>query len=108
MSKYVPDHKGFGAFMLSLQMQKPITQIAEAVKADGIENTPEATGAMKSSYEVNEIDPVVVNRSPRVASEVRNRNAAAPAVEFGGKRNKAVRPLGRAAARHGDTRGADL
>lgn len=106
MSEYKPDHKGFAAFMRSAQMQAPVTKVAEAVKADAIVLTPESTGAMKSSYEVKEIAPVVVNRTPRVAAEVRNRNAAAPAVEFGGKRNKAVRPLGQAAAKHGDVRGA--
>jgi len=105
MSRYKPNHKGFQEFMLSRQMQKPVTQVAEAVKDDAVDNTPEATGAMKGSYEVKEIEPVVVNHSPRVASEVRNSNPAAPAVEFGGKRNKAIRPLGRAAAKHGDVRG---
>lgn len=104
MSRYEPDHKGFGRFMLSLQVQKPITKIAEAIKADAIVNTPEATGAMKSDYEVKDIK-VTVNKGPRAAAEVRNSNPAAPAVEFGGKRNKAVRPLGRAAAKHGDVRG---
>lgn len=106
MSRYKPNHKDFGRFMLSLQVQKPIDKVAEAVKADAIENTPEATGAMKADYEVNRIAPVTVNKSPRVAAEVRNSNAAAPAVEFGGKRNKPERPLGRAAAKHGDVRGA--
>jgi hypothetical protein len=105
VSRYKPDHKGFGAFMLSLQMQKPITEVAEAVKVDAIENTPEQTGAMKADYKVNKIAPVTVNKDPRVAAEVRNSNPAAPAVEFGGKRNKPVRPLGRAAAKHGDVRG---
>jgi bacteriophage HK97-gp10 putative tail-component len=104
MSRYKPNHEDFGRFMLSVQMQKPITAVAEVVKADAVENTPEATGAMKSDYEVNDIK-VTVNKGPRVAAEVRNGNPAAPAVEFGGKRNKPVRPLGRAAAKHGDVRG---
>jgi hypothetical protein len=104
MSRYKPNHEDFGRFMLSMQIQKPITAVAEAVKADAITNTPEATGAMKSDYEVNDIN-VTVNKGPRAAAEVRNSNPAAPAVEFGGKRNKAVRPLGRAAAKHGDVRG---
>lgn len=107
MSTYKPDHESFGRFMLSMQMQKPVTAVAEAVKAVAVERTPKATGSMASSYEVNELPAVTVAGSPRVASEVRNSDEAAPAVEFGGKRNEAIRPLGSAAADFGDVRGAD-
>lgn len=106
MSTYKPNHKDFGRFMVSRQMQRPVHEVAESVKDRAVDYTPEATGAMKSEYEVNDVAPAVVNGEPRATSEVRNRNAASPAVEFGGKRNTAVRPLGRAAAEHGDVRGA--
>lgn len=106
MSRYQPDHASFARFMVSRQIQKPIHDVAEAVKADAITLTPEATGALKSDYKVNDIAPVTVNGAPRAASEVRNSNPAAAPVEFGGKRNAAVRPLGRAAAHHGDVKGA--
>ena len=107
LSKYVADHESFGRFMLSRQMQKPVTEVAEAVKAVAVANTPKATGKMADSYDVNELPAVTVAGSPRVASEVRNEDDAAPAVEFGGKRNKAIRPLGSAASLFGDVRGEE-
>lgn len=106
MSTYKPNNKDFGRFMVSRQVQQPVNAVAEAVKARAVDLTPEATGAMKAAYEVNEIAPVAVNSSPRASAEVRNSNPAAPAVEFGGKRNKPVRPLGQAASEFGDVRGA--
>jgi hypothetical protein len=102
VSTYKPNHKDFAAFMMSRQIAKPVEEIAEAVKGVAIPLTPEKTGAMRSKYEVSEIAPVVINGSPRRTFEVRNADPAAPAVEFGGKRNKAIRPLGRAAALFGD------
>lgn len=106
MSYYKPNHRGFQAFMMSRQIADPVEEIAEAVKGVAIILTPKDTGAMASDYEVSEVTPVVINGSPRRTFEVRNRNKAAPPVEFGGRGGagpkKAVRPLGRAAAMFGD------
>lgn len=103
MSKYKPNHKDFGRFMVSRQMQRPVREIAEEIKADAVANTPEKTGDLKNSYEVNDITVVAgAPASPRASAEVRNSDPAAAPQEFGNKHLKGVRMLGKAASRYGD------
>lgn len=102
MSTYKPNHKDFGRFMLSQQIKKPIREIAELIKADAISGTPVLTGDLASSYDVNDVTPVVAGGNPRAAMEVRNSNPAAAPQEFGNKHVKGQRMLGKAASRFGD------
>lgn len=107
MSRYRPNRDGFGAFMVSQQMQKPVTEIAEAIAVDAAADAPKKTGALAAGFEARPTAPTVVNGAARVSAEVRNEDPAAAPNEFGGKRNKANRTLGRAAAKYGDVRGSE-
>lgn len=102
MSTYKPNHRSFEQFMLSQQIKKPVREIAELVKTDAIAGTPVATGDLASSYEVNDVTPVVAAGNPRAAFEVRNSDPAAAPQEFGNKHVKGQRMLGKAASRFGD------
>lgn len=103
MSRYKPNHRGFAEFMNSLQVQRPVREIAELIKADAVANTPEKTGELKDAYEVSDITVVAGNpASPRASAEIRNSDPAAAPQEFGNKHLKGVRMLGKAASRYGD------
>ena len=105
MSRYQPDHRSFGEFMLSRQIKAPVTDIARLIALDAATNTPRDTGDLASSYEVNDATPVIAGGNPRAAAEVRNRDRAAAPQEFGNKHVKGKRMLGKAASRFGDQRG---
>lgn len=107
MSRYVPDHKGFAEFMVSAQVQRPVTEVAEEIAVDAKSGTPVKTGALADGYKVKVIAPVVVNGSPRASAEVRNSDPAAAPQEFGNKHVKGHRMLGKAASRFGDQRGPE-
>lgn len=104
MSTYKPNHQSFGKFMLSRQIKAPVTDIARLIAIDAEANTPRATGDLASSYEINDITPVIAGGNPRAAAEVRNRDRAAAPQEFGNKHVKGKRMLGKAASRFGDQR----
>lgn len=101
MSRYVPNHKDFARFMVSRQIQKPVNQVAELIKADAIADTPTDQGDLVAGYEVSEIT-VPINGDPHAAAEVRNRDRAAAPQEFGNVHLKGVRMLGKAASKYGD------
>lgn len=105
MSTYKPNHEDFGKFMLSLQIKRPVRDIAVLIEMDAEANTPRDTGELADSYEINDITPIVAGGNPRAAFEVRNRNRAAAPQEFGNKHVKGKRMLGKAASRFGDQRG---
>lgn len=90
---YYPDHKSFGAFMLSEQARKPAIQaagdIALIAKATAARSTPGEKGSgdgthLADRYQVNEnTAPVVVAGNPRVGAEVFNDAVYSARYEFG-------------------------
>ena len=109
--RYVPDHKSFGEFMLSDQMRDvtvrvcfDISQTARrlAPKRKDRGKVPDGT-QMADRFRINkDAGILVVAGNPRVKVEVFNEARSAAPNEFGSKRNKRYRMLGRAGAAHGD------
>jgi len=90
---YYPDHKSFGAFLLSEQARKPAIKaafdIAAIAKASADRSTPGEKGAgdgthLADRYQVNpSTAPVVLAGNPRVGAEVFNDSIYAARYEFG-------------------------
>lgn len=103
---YKPDHKGMQEFMLSEQARQPCVEVAKqivmnlAVKVKRSPGTGDVDGHLADSYKVNEHSaPVTLGEAPRVGAEVYSEHPAAAPEEFGGKKNKPRRWLGRAGAK---------
>lgn len=109
--RFVADHKSFGEFILSDQMRDVTAEVAGDIadrardlaprrKSRG--NVPDSV-AMADRFEVNkEAGILVVAGNPRVKVEIFNEAPSAAPNEFGSKRNKRHRMLGRAGAAYGD------
>jgi hypothetical protein len=100
-AKYNPDHKGMQEFMLSEQARQPCVEVAEAI-VERLRGTVKRSkredpdGHLADSYKVNKNPaPVTLGEAPRVGAEVYSEHPAAAAEEFGGKRNKPRRWLGK-------------
>lgn len=99
---YKPDHKGMQAFMLSEQARQPCIEVAEAIVAIlkvRVKRSPGSGGVdghLADSYKVNKHSaPVTLGEAPRVGAEVYSEHPAAAPEEFGGKKNKPRRWLGK-------------
>lgn len=103
-SGYKPDHRGIGRFMVSEQARRPAIRIAHKIVPVAKADTPVQDGVLINSYEVDERPPnvFVLPGGYRSVAKVVNTAPHAAAVEFGNKRSRARRMLGRAAARFGD------
>lgn len=94
--------KAMDAFLLSPQMQKPVTEATKdvegAARALTVAIGAVDTGDFLDSFDSGPADPIVISGNPRVAGRVTNDSDHAAAVEYG---NSAVgagrRVLGRAA-----------
>lgn len=109
--RFSPDHKSFGAFIKSDQMREPVVEVAHDIadlagryaprrKSRG--NVP-AGVAMADQFKVREEAGFLkVSGNVRVKVEVFNSAPSAAPNEFGSKRNKRHRMLGRAGGHYGD------
>jgi hypothetical protein len=108
--RYRPDHKSFGLFMKSAQVALPITVISHRVAAQAKKNTPRGDQGpphMADQYKVSKAYLAIGRRrNVRVVGVVSNSSRHAAAVEFGNSHMKGRRPLGRAAAEHGEFKGS--
>ena len=107
---FVPDHKSFGEFMLSDQMRDVTAEAAHDIAALAGHYAPRRKDRgtvpdgteMADRFEVNrEAGVLAVGKSfhnLRVKVEVFNEAPSAAPNEFGSKRNKRYRMLGRAGA----------
>jgi hypothetical protein len=102
---YKPDHKSFGAFLLSEQSRRPAVQAAHAIAELATATTKRSKGDgphLADNYKVNDkTAPVIAgDATPRVGAEVYNDLSYAAAHEFGRGRDdkKGPRPLGKAGA----------
>lgn len=106
-----PNHKEFGQFILSDQMRDVTAEVAVdiavlagqfAPRRKNRGQVPDGT-SMAERFRVNrEAGTLKVERNLRVKVEVYNEATSAAPNEFGGKRNKRHRMLGRAGAAFGD------
>lgn len=102
---YKPNHKDMALFMNSEQARKPAIEVAQAIVAD-LKSTvkrsasEDSDGHLADSFEVNRTTPAVeIGGNPRVGAEVFSSHPAAAPEEFGGRRNRARRWLGKAGAK---------
>jgi hypothetical protein len=111
---FVPDHKSFGEFMLSEQMRDVVADVAGAIanlagryapRRKDRGRAPDGT-EMADRFEVNrEAGTLAVGKAfhnVRVKVDVFNEAPSAAPNEFGNKRNKRYRMLGRAGAAYGE------
>lgn len=110
---YRPDHSkddGFGGFILSDQVRDVTTEVARDIAQEAGRLAPRRKAgqvpdgaAMADRFEVNEdAGTIKVGRNVRIKVEVFNEATSAAPNEFGNKRNKRHRMLGRAGAKFGD------
>jgi hypothetical protein len=109
--RYSPDHRSFGEFMVSEQMRDVTAEVCADIADRAKEYAPRRKSrgnvpdgaAMADRFEVKrEAGVLKVSGNMRVMCEVFNEAPSAAANEFGGKRNKRHRMLGRAGAAFGD------
>jgi hypothetical protein len=105
--RYKPNHSDMRRFLNSKQAQDPVVAVAKDIAAAAKANSPRSDQPgdhMADKFEVERVK-LPVSGEPRGAARVTNSDPAAVPNEFGGKRNRAHRMLGRAGALFGDTRG---
>jgi hypothetical protein len=109
-TKYVPDHKSFGAFIKSDQMRDVTEEVAKDIAQRASDLSPRSTrGGDQDGKRMADQFKVVRNAGlMKVAGNLRvkvlvvnNARSAAP-LEFGTSKNKRHRMLGRAGAEFGD------
>lgn len=108
--KYVPNHRSFGAFMKSDQMRDVTEEVAVDIAETAKGLSPVSTRGgdqegrrMRDQFEViRNAGLIKVDGNLRVKVEVVNGARSAAPNEFGTRRNKRHRMLGRAGAKFGD------
>lgn len=108
-SVYIEDHESFGAFIMSDQMRDPVFEVTK-----DIEKLAGATAKRDNSSKSNihhyadgfkslrEGGALHVHRALRVMCLVYNDDPVALYNEFGNRKSKRLRTLGRAGAKYGD------
>lgn len=108
--RYVPNHRSFGAFIKSDQMRDVTVEVAQDIAERAKELSPvsqrggDQDGLRMRDQFVVEKDAglIKVGRNLRVLVIVSNNARSAAPNEFGTRRNKRHRMLGRAGAEFGD------
>jgi hypothetical protein len=108
-ARYVHDREGFTEFACSDQMAKPLIEAGHDVRRIAEATAPRSKGDgdhYADHFKVDEEAGVIkIGKFLRRIVTVVNEHPAAAPNEFGGYRNKALHPLGRAGALVGDFRG---
>lgn len=110
---YKPDHKEFGEFMRSDQMRDVTAKVAGDISDRAGKRAPRRKSgevpdgaAMADQFKVDEgAGYLKVSGNVRVMVNVYNEARSAAPNEFGSKRNKRHRMLGRAGSEYGDFKG---
>ena len=108
--KYVPNHQSFGLFIKSDQVRDPTVEVAEDIAQLAKAFSPESQrGGIQEGRRMRDRFKVIraagymkVAGNVRVKVEVVNDARSAAPNEFGTRRNKRHRMLGRAGAHFGD------
>jgi len=108
-TRYVPNHRSFGAFMRSDQIRKPTKEVAHDIAGLAREFSPVSQRGgdqdgrrMRDQFRVVSAGLLRVAGNFRVSEEVVNDARSAAPNEFGTSKNKRHRMLGRAGAKFGD------
>jgi hypothetical protein len=108
--RYVPNHRSFGAFIKSDQMRDPTAEVAKDIAGLAREFSPVSQRGgdqdgvrMRDRFQViKQAGFLKVGRNVRVLVEIVNDARSAAPNEFGTRKNKRHRMLGRAGAMFGD------
>jgi hypothetical protein len=108
--KYVPNHRSFGAFIKSDQVRDPTAEVAEDIALLAREFSPVSQrGGKQDGVRMRDRFRVIKNagflkvgRNVRAMVEIVNDARSAAPNEFGTRKNKRHRMLGRAGAAFGD------
>lgn len=114
---YVPNHRSFGAFMISDQMRdvtaeaaRDMTTAMRAASPSASPGAKEHTGLharVKAGYVMNRnAGTFRIKGNVRVLVEIVNEAPGAALVEFGGRNIRRRRTMGRVGARFGDWHGS--
>lgn len=109
-TKYVPNHRSFGAFMRSDQMRDVTEEVAEDIAAEAKRLSPiskrggdQEGRRMRDRFKIERNAGLLkVGGNLRVRVIVSNDARSAAPNEFGTRKNKRHRMLGRAGAKFGD------
>lgn len=109
-ARYVPNHRSFGAFMKSDQIRDPVAEVAEDIAALAKVFSPTSKRGgdqegrrMKDQFKVKKSAGFMkIDGNIRVKVEIENNARSAAPNEFGTRRNRRWRMLGRAGAWFGD------
>ena len=109
-TKYVPNHRSFGAFMRSDQMRDVTADVADDIADLAKQFSPTSTRGgtqdgmrMRDRFKVKRNAGMMkVGGNIRVKVEITNDARSAAPNEFGTRKNKRHRMLGRAGAAFGD------
>lgn len=111
-TKYVPNHRSFGAFIKSDQMRDVTVEVAKDIALSAAGKTPPSEGGedstgfhdqVKKGFKVKRKAGLLkVSGNLRVKVEVVNNVDGSALIEFGGRGLPRLRPLGAAGAEHGD------
>lgn len=107
---YVPNHASFGAFIKSDQVRDPTEEVAQDIAAMAKELSPQSSrGGTQDGRRMRDQFKVVraagfmkVAGNVRVKVEIENNARSAAPNEFGTRKNRRHRMLGRAGAMFGD------
>lgn len=108
MTKYVPNHPSFGAFIKSDQMRDPVVEVAEDIAQSAAGRVSEGSPGglherVRKRFRVRRNAGVMkVHRAFRVKVEVFNNEPGSALLEFGARNLERDRMLGKAGAEFGD------
>lgn len=109
---FKPDHVSFGKFIMSDQMRKPVVEVADDIAARARETANRDNSNKRrvhhyaDEFQVNpDAGSIKVDKAFRVKVDVYNEDPVALYNEFGNKKSKRHRTLGRAGAEFGDFHG---
>ena len=114
-AKYVPNHRSFGAFMRSDQMRDVTEEVAKDIAQEAKNLSPTSSRGgdqdgkrMRDQFKVERNAGLMkVGGNLRVKVIVSNNARSAAPNEFGTRKNKRHRMLGRAGAKFGDFKPED-
>jgi len=108
VSRYVPNHPSFGAFIRSDQVRDPVVEVAEDIAASAATKVSDGSAGglhdrVRKRFKVKRKAGLLkVAGNLRVKVEVFNNEPGSALVEFGARNIQRDRPLGRAGSEFGD------
>lgn len=106
MARYKPDHKSMGRFLLSRQLNRPVTKATREIYTRLLDSLPRETGHLSRSYSIRraissgpfDLPKAKWEGGPRLVQVIESSDPAAVGGEFGNSRTPERRYLRRAGA----------